>query len=43
MFLYHTSSIGVYGRMWMSGTEADVAAARDAAIIAINSVSGKQS
>ena len=41
VYLNHMSSVGVYGRMWMSGTEADVMAARDAAVTAINAVTGK--
>ncbi len=41
VMLNHLSSVGVFGRMWMSGTESDVQAARDAAIIAINSVTGQ--
>ena len=42
VFLNHMSSVGVYGRVWMSGTEADIMAARDAAVTAINAVSGQQ-
>lgn len=41
VFLNHLSSVGVYGRMWMSGTEADIEAARAAAVTAIQSVTGK--
>lgn len=41
VFLNHMSSVGVFGRLWMSGTEADILAARDAAITAINSVTGQ--
>lgn len=40
VMLNHLSSVGVFGRMWMSGSEADIMAARDAAITAINSVTG---
>jgi hypothetical protein len=40
VFLNQLSSVGVYGRMWLSGTEADILAARDAAVTAINAVSG---
>lgn len=41
VFLNHMSSVGVYGRLWMSGTEAAILAARDAAIAAIQSVDGQ--
>ena len=41
VFLNHMSSVGVYGRVWMSGTESDIMAARDAAVTAINAVSGQ--
>lgn len=41
VFLNHMSSVGVYGRMWMSGTESDIMAAREAAVAAIESVSGR--
>ncbi|MDF1490083.1 hypothetical protein [Tessaracoccus caeni] len=43
VFLNHFSSVGVYGRMWMSGSESDILAARDAAITAIESVTGRES
>jgi hypothetical protein len=39
--LMHVTSVGRFGRLWMSGTEADVVAARDAAITAIESVEGR--
>lgn len=39
--LNHFSSVGMYGRLWMSGTEANIKAARDAAVSAIESVSGR--
>jgi ethanolamine utilization microcompartment shell protein EutL len=39
--LMHVSSVGRYGRMWMSGTEADILAARDAAVNAIKCIEGK--
>jgi hypothetical protein len=41
VFLNHMSSVGVYGRVWMSGTESDIMAARDAAVTAIDAVSGQ--
>ena len=39
--LMHISSVGRFGRLWMSGTEADILAARDAAVNAINCIEGK--
>ena len=41
VFLNHMSSVGVYGRVWMSGTESGIAAAREAALTAINAITGK--
>ncbi len=41
IFLNHMSSVGVFGRMWLSGTESDILAAREAAVNAINSVTGQ--
>lgn len=41
VFLNHLTSVGVYGRMWLSGTEADILAAREAAVTAINAVTGQ--
>jgi len=41
VFLNHMSSVGVYGRMWLSGTEADIVAAHQAAATAINQVTGR--
>lgn len=38
--LMHVSSVGRFGRMWMSGTEADIIAARDAAVTAIQAIQG---
>lgn len=38
--LMHISSVGRFGRLWMCGTEADILAARDAAVTAINEVEG---
>ena len=38
--LMHISSVGRFGRMWMAGTEADILAARDAAVTALNEVEG---
>ena len=36
----HIASVGRFGRMWMSGSEADMVTARDAAIQAMESVEG---
>lgn len=41
VWLNHFSSVGVFGRLWMSGSEADILAARDAAVTAIESITGK--
>ena len=38
--LMHISSVGRFGRLWMAGTEADIIAARDAAVTALNNVEG---
>ena len=38
--LMHVTSVGRFGRLWMSGTEADILAARDAAVTAIEAVEG---
>jgi len=37
----HISSVGRFGRMWLSGSEAEVLAARDAAVSAIEGVTGR--
>jgi hypothetical protein len=39
--LMHVSSVGRFGRLWMAGTEADILAARDAAVVALESVEGQ--
>jgi hypothetical protein len=39
--LMHITSVGRFGRLWMAGTEADVLAARDAAVTAIESIEGR--
>lgn len=39
--LNHFSSVGRFGRLWMAGTEADVLAARDAAVGAIEALTGR--
>ncbi|MCD4802678.1 MAG: hypothetical protein K8R16_07025 [Anaerolineales bacterium] len=38
--IIHIASVGRFGRMWMSGSEADMVTARDAAIQAMESVEG---
>lgn len=41
VFLNHFSSVGVFGRLWMSGTEADILAAQTAAVNAIEAITGR--
>jgi len=38
--LIHVSSVGRFGRMWLSGSEAEILAARDAAVKALESLEG---
>jgi hypothetical protein len=38
--IIHIASVGRFGRMWMSGTEADMVTARDAAIQTMENVEG---
>jgi len=38
--IIHIASVGRFGRMWMSGTEAEMVTARDAAIKAMDEVEG---
>jgi hypothetical protein len=38
--LMHVSGVGRFGRMWMAGTEADIIAARDEAVAAIDAIDG---
>lgn len=38
--LMHITGVGRFGRLWMAGTEADILAARDAAVTAIESIDG---
>jgi hypothetical protein len=40
--LMHVSTVGRFGRLWMGGTEADIMAARDAAVTAIESLEGRE-
>lgn len=39
--LIHISSVGRFGRMWMSGTESEMVTARDAAIMALEGLDGR--
>jgi ethanolamine utilization microcompartment shell protein EutL len=39
--LMHVTSVGRFGRLWMAGNEADILAARDAAVTAIESIEGQ--
>ena len=38
--IVHVTSVGRFGRMWLSGTEAEMVTARDAAIQALDSLEG---
>jgi hypothetical protein len=40
--LTHVSSVGRFGRMWMSGTESEMVTARDAAIQALDALEGQE-
>ncbi len=40
--IIHVSGVGRFGRMWLSGSEADIVTARDAATKALNSLEGIQ-
>lgn len=39
--IVHVSSVGRFGRMWLSGSEAEIVTARQAAIQAIESIDGR--
>lgn len=41
--LNHLSSVGVFGRLWMSGSESEIVAARNAAVAAMASLTGRPS
>ena len=41
--IIHISSVGRFGRMWLSGTESEMVTARDAAVQALENLSGKDS
>ena len=38
--LVHVSSVGRFGRMWLSGSESEILTARDAAVQALESLEG---
>ena len=40
--IVHVSSVGRFGRMWLSGSEAEIVNAKDAAIQALESLEGKE-
>jgi ethanolamine utilization microcompartment shell protein EutL len=40
--IVHVSSVGRYGRMWLSGSESEIISARNAAIQALEALEGKQ-
>lgn len=39
--LMHVASVGVFGRMWMAGSEADIMTARDAVVSALEGLDGR--
>jgi hypothetical protein len=39
--LIHVTSVGRFGRMWLSGSEAEIITARDAAVSALESLDGQ--
>jgi len=39
--LMHVASVGVFGRLWMAGTESDILAARNAAVAALEGIDGR--
>jgi len=38
--IVHVSSVGRFGRMWLSGTEAEIVTAKNAAIAALDALEG---
>jgi ethanolamine utilization microcompartment shell protein EutL len=40
--IVHVSSVGRFGRMWLSGTEAEILTARNAAVQALENLSGRE-
>jgi hypothetical protein len=41
--LVHVSSVGRFGRMWLSGTEAEILTAKSAAIQSLENLAGRES
>jgi hypothetical protein len=39
--LMHVTSVGVFGRLWMAGTEANITTARDAVVAALEGIDGR--
>jgi hypothetical protein len=39
--IVHISSVGRFGRMWLAGSEAEILAAKDAAVAAVEAVTGR--
>jgi hypothetical protein len=39
--IIHVSSVGRFGRMWLSGSEAEILTAKEAAIQALDSLNGR--
>jgi ethanolamine utilization microcompartment shell protein EutL len=39
--LVHVSSVGRFGRMWLSGSEAEIVSARNAAVSALENLDGR--
>lgn len=39
--ILHLASVGRFGRMWLSGSEAEILSARDAAVLALEGLEGK--
>jgi ethanolamine utilization microcompartment shell protein EutL len=39
--ILHVSSVGRFGRMWLSGSESEIVTARNAAVQALESVEGR--
>jgi ethanolamine utilization microcompartment shell protein EutL len=37
----HVSSVGRFGRMWLSGSEAEIVSARNAAVKALEELEGR--
>jgi ethanolamine utilization microcompartment shell protein EutL len=39
--ILHVSSVGRFGRMWLSGSEAEIVSARNAAVAALEGLDGR--